>query len=226
MSQIKAIITGATGMVGKGVLLECLDDPRITSVLVINRQSVDINHPKLTEIIHKDFLDLSPVKDQLAGYDACFFCLGISAAGMSEEAYTRITYDMTLHMAKTLKGLNKDLIFCYVSGTGTDSSEKGRMMWARVKGKTENDLLKMGFKDAYMFRPGFIQPMKGIKSKTRLYQTMYNIFSPFYPLLKRLFPKYITNTSLVGKAMIEVATTGSDRTYFENKDINEIAGQS
>ena len=153
-----------------------------------------------------------------------FFCLGISAAGMSEEDYKRITYDMTLHMAEILQELNKELIFCYVSGTGTDSSEKGRMMWARVKGKTENDLLKMGFKDAYMFRPGFIQPMKGIKSKTGWYQFMYNIFSPLYPLLKRLFPKYITNTTLVGKAMIEVATTGSDRTYFENKDINEIAG--
>ena len=160
--KIKAIITGSTGMVGKGVLLECLESPHVESVLVINRHSVDLKHEKLKEIIHTDFQDLSAIEEQLTGYNTCYFCLGVSAAGMSEKDYSRITYDLTLNFAQTLLKLNPELTFCYISGAGTDSSEKGRMMWARVKGKTENALLALPFKAAYMLRPAFIQPMKDI----------------------------------------------------------------
>jgi len=167
------IITGATGMIGKGVLLECLDSDLISEVLVIGRNSIGMQHPKLKELVHRDFSNFSDVRSQLAGYDACFFCLGISAAGLNEEQYKRITYNFTLALAKTLFELNPQMTFNYVSGQGTDSSEKSRMMWARVKGKTENDLLTMGFKHAFMFRPGMIIPLRGIKSRTKSYQFMY-----------------------------------------------------
>lgn len=222
--KIKAILFGASGMVGKGVLLECLDSADVTDVLVIGRSSCEVTHPKLKEIIHKDFMDLSAIKNQLKGYNACYFCLGVSAVGMSEEKYTRITYDFTLSTAKTLLALNPDMTFIYVSGTGTDSSEKGRSMWARVKGKIENDLLKMPFKGVYMFRPGYIQPMKGIKSKVGWYQAMYSVFKPLYPVLKSLWPKYITSTVQVGKAMINVTQKGYSQPWLENRHINEIAG--
>lgn len=218
--NIKVIITGATGMVGKGVLLECLDHPAISEVLLVNRAPVGIQHDKLKEVIHKDFFDLSAVKEQLQGYDACFFCLGVSAVGMSEEQYHHITYDLTIHFAETV--INPNMTFCYVSGTGTDSSEQGRSMWARVKGKTENALLKMSFKAAYMFRPGLILPMKGIRSRTSWYNAAYAILRPFFPLMKR--SASVTDTVRVGKAMINVALNGSDKTHLENKDINELAG--
>ena len=165
---MKVAITGSTGMIGKGVLLECLDDDRIEQVLVVNRSAIDIKHPKLKEVLLKDFLKPSSIKNELAEMDAVFFCLGVSVAGMTEEDYTRITYDYTINFAKTYKEANPDGTFVYVSGTGTDSEEKAGAMWKRVKGKTENDLLKMGFKNAYMFRPGAIRPMRGIKSKTPL----------------------------------------------------------
>ena len=163
---MKVIITGATGMVGKGVLLECLSNESVTSVLVINRKSVDVQHPKLKEIIHKDFFDLSTIRNELTGYNACFFSLGISAFRQSEETYTRITYDLTMNFAKELLALNKDMTFIYVSGTGTDSTEKGRTMWARVKGKTENDIFELGFKNAYAFRPAYIKPEANAPSST------------------------------------------------------------
>ncbi len=172
----KVIITGATGMVGKGVLLECLDHEVIDEVLVIGRNSIGFEHPKLKEMIQKDFTDFSNVKDQLAGYDACYFCLGISAAGLNEEQYKKITYDFTLALASPLLELNSEMTFIYVSGQGTDSSEKGRMMWARVKGKTENEILNLGFKQAFAFRPGAIIPLRGIKSRTKSYQFMYDYF--------------------------------------------------
>ena len=221
--KLNVIITGATGMVGKGVLLECLESPDIESVLLINRRSIEMEHDKLKEIVHKDFYDLSTIEEQLQGYDACFFCLGVSAYRMSEEDYTKITHDLTLHFADTLLNLNPEMTFCYVSGQGTDGTEKGRMMWARVKGKTENDLLAMPFKKAYMFRPGFIQPMKGIKSSTKMYNTMYSIIKPLMPLLRFLFPKSITNTDRVGKAMINSVTIGYDKTHLDNQDINQLA---
>jgi uncharacterized protein YbjT (DUF2867 family) len=221
--NLKVVITGATGMVGKGVLLECLDNDDIDSVLLINRRSIDMDHPKLKEIIHKDFHDLSSIEDQLSGYDACFFCLGISAYRMSEEDYKKITYDLTLHFANTLLKLNPEMTFCYVSGQGTDSTEKSRMMWANVKGKTENAILALPFRKAYMFRPGFIQPMKGIKSSTKMYNTMYTIIKPIIPVFKLLSPKSITDTDRVGKAMINSVTKGYGKTHLDNKDINQLA---
>ena len=221
--NLKVVITGATGMVGKGVLLECLDSGDVDSVLLINRRSINMDHPKLKEIIHNDFYDLSSIEDQLTGYDACFFCLGTSAYRMSEEDYTKITYDLTLHFANTLLKQNPGMTFCYVSGQGTDSTEKSRMMWANVKGKTESAILKMPFKKAYMFRPGFIQPMRGIKSSTKMYNTMYVIMKPFVPLLKLFFSKSMTDTDRVGKAMINSVTKGYDKTHLDNKDINKLA---
>jgi len=221
--MIKAIITGSTGMVGKGTLLECLDSPKVESILVINREPVGVQHEKLREVIHSDFFDLSSIENELSGYNACFFCLGVSSAGLSEEKYHKLTYDLTLNFAKTVLKLNPEMTFCYVSGTGTDSTEKGNTMWARVKGKAENALLAMPFKSAYMFRPGYIQPLRGIKSKTALYNASYLITTPFYPLLKRLFPKFITNTELVGKAMINVVLNGYDKVHLENEDINRLA---
>jgi uncharacterized protein YbjT (DUF2867 family) len=217
--KLKVIITGSTGMVGKGVLLECIDSPDIDQILVINRSPVGIIHPKVKEIIHKDFFDWSAIRQQLGGYDACFFCMGVSSVGMKEPDYKRMTYDLTLGLARELLQLNPNLTFCYVSGAGTDSTEKGRSMWARVKGKTENDLLALGFKDAYMFRPGFIQPMRGIKSKTPLYQGVYNLISPLYGLLRRM-PRYVTTTVILGKAMIGVALHGYRSKVLESLDIN------
>lgn len=221
--NLKVVITGATGMVGKGVLLECLESQDINSVLLINRRPIDLEHDKLKEIVHKDFYDLSSIEDQLKGYDACFFCLGVSAYRMSEEDYTKITYDLTLHFANTLLKLNPEMTFCYVSGQGTDSTEKSRMMWANVKGKTENAILALPFKKAYMFRPGFIQPMKGIKSSTKMYNTMYTLIKPFMPVLKLFFPKSITNTDRVGKAIINSVTIGYNKTHLDNKAINQLA---
>jgi putative NADH-flavin reductase len=159
--KIKTIITGATGMVGEGVLHECLLHPEVESVLVINRNPCGVKHEKLKEIIQKDFFNLSPIENQLEAYNACYFCAGVSSMGKSEEEYNRLTYDLTLNFANTLLKHNSDMTFCYVSGVGTDSTEKGRSMWTRVKGKTENDLLKHPFKAAYVFRPGYIQPTNG-----------------------------------------------------------------
>lgn len=213
--KIKTIITGVTGMVGEGVLHECLLHPEVESVLVINRKPCGVKHKKLKEIIHKDFSDLSSIEDQLAGYNACYFCAGVSSVGKKEDEYRHITYDLTLNFAKTLFKLNSDMTFCYVSGVGTDSTEKGRSMWARVKGKTENDLLKFGFKDAYMLRPGYIQPIKGLKNSYKIYK----VFVPFYPILKTLFPTYVVSLEELGKAMINVTLFGSDKKILECIDI-------
>ncbi len=209
-------------MVGKGVLLECLDSPDVESVLVINRKSLGLKHPKLKEVLHSDFFDLSPVASEMKGYDSCFFCLGVSSAGMKEEEYTRLTYGLTLTFAKTFISQNPGSVFCYVSGAGTDSSEKGKVMWARVKGRTENALLALPFKAAYMFRPGFIEPLKGIRSATKLYNTLYIILRPFFPIF-RAMPKYATDTVRVGQAMINVALGGYGKNHLECTDINTIA---
>lgn len=217
--KLKVIITGTTGMVGKGVLLECLDHPDVSEVLVINRNSIDLKHPKLKEILHEDFFDLTPIKGQLQGYNACFFCLGVSAIGMSEEEYHHVTYDLTINFAEAV--INPEMTFTYVSGEGTDSTEKGRMMWARVKGKTENKLLSMPFKAAYMFRPGAILPMRGVKSKTSWYNALYVVLRPLFPLIKKLHS--VTDSVKVGKAMIEVALHGSTKKHIDNKDINQLA---
>lgn len=219
----KVIITGATGMVGKGVLLECLDHAEIGEVLVIGRKNVGIKHAKLKELIHKDFTDYSQVQSQLYGYDACFFCLGVSAAGLKEEQYLRITYDFTIALAKTLFQINPQITFNYISGVGTDSSEKGRAMWARVKGKTENDLLKMGFKQAYMFRPGMIIPLRGIKSATKSYQFMYDYFMWLVKMVKAISPNSVVNTTQIGLAMINSIDKGYTKKILDPKDIIRLS---
>ena len=220
-NKINVIITGSTGMVGEGVLNECLHHQQVESVLVINRRPCNVQHEKLKEIIHNDFLDISAIKDHLSGYNACYFCMGVSSFGMKEEDYRRITYDLTMHMAKTLNEINPDMIFSYVSGMGTDSSEKGRSMWGRLKGKTENDLLKL-LESAYMFRPGYIQPTKGLKNAYKIYK----ILAPFYPIWKTLFPKYVCTLQDLGLAMINCTLYGYDKPLLENIDIAKLAKQN
>ena len=219
----KVIITGATGMVGKGVLLECLDHDSISEVLVIGRNPLGMKHPKLKELIHSDFTNFTEVKDKLLGYDACFYCLGISAAGLKDEQYKRITYDFTLALAKTLFEINPQMTFNYVSGEGTDTSEKGRMMWARVKGKTENDLLNLGFKQAFMFRPGAIIPLRGIKSKTKSYQFMYDYFLWLVKIIKLIAPNSVVSTTQIGLAMIHSMLNGYPDKILRPKDIFKLS---
>jgi uncharacterized protein YbjT (DUF2867 family) len=213
--KIKAIISGATGMVGEGVLHACLLHPDVESVLVINRKPCGVKHEKLKEIIHEDLFDLNSIEDLLTGYNGCYFCAGVSSLGKKEDEYKRITYDLTMNFANTLVKLNPDMTFCYISGVGTDSTEKGRSMWARVKGKTENDLMELPFKAAYMFRPGYIQPTKGLKNTYK----MYKVLAPFYPLIKLLLSKYVTTLKEIGLAMINVTLYGSNKKVLECKDI-------
>ncbi len=207
-------------MVGQGVLRECLLDPTVQQILSIVRTPTGQHHAKLRELVHNNFFDYSAIESQLTGYDACLFSLGVSSAGMDEAKYTHLTYDLTLAAATTLARLNPNMTFLYVSGAGTDSTGRGRSMWARVKGKTENDILKLPFRAAYMFRPGAIQPLHGIRSKTKLYQTFYNVLGPILPLLKSVFPQYITTTEQLGRAMLHVAKDGFPRPILESKDIN------
>lgn len=223
--SINVIITGSTGMVGKGVLLECLENSDVKKILLLNRSSVGIEHEKITELIIEDFQNLSPLREALSGYDACYFCLGVSSFRMKEKEYNEITYRVTLHLAKLLSDINPSMSFCYVSGVGTDSTEKGRSMWARVKGKTENALKKLPLKSVFLFRPGYIQPQKGIKSKTALYNTLYVFVKPLYPLFKLIIPGKVTTTSDIGKAMIYTSLHGADKDIFYNKDINEVAAK-
>jgi hypothetical protein len=213
--KINVIITGVTGMVGEGVLNESLFHPGVEKILVINRKPCGIIHPKLTEILHQDFLDLSPISDQLKGYNACFFCLGISSVRMNEEKYFSLTYTLTMHMAEILLKLNSDMTFCYISGAGTDSSEKGRINWARVKGKTENDLMKLPFKKVFAFRPGFLQPMKGSKNVPGI----YSFIGLLYPVFRALMPKYVSTLKELGSAMINSVIHGYDKPVLEVKDI-------
>jgi uncharacterized protein YbjT (DUF2867 family) len=220
---MKIILFGATGMVGQGVLEECLRDPGVTRVLAIGRTPTGRSHEKLRELAHADFTDYEAIEAELAGYDACFFCLGISAAGMKEADYHRVTYDYALAAAETLVRSNPGMTFIYVSGQGTDSTEKGRWMWARVKGKTENALLRLPFKASYMFRPGYIQPMGKITSKTRLYRVMYALMGPLFPLWRALLPRYVITTEDVGRAMIRVARDGADERILENAALGRIA---
>ncbi len=223
---MNVILFGATGMVGQGVLRECLLDPSVQQVLSIVRTPANQPHPKLRELVHTDFFDYSAVESQLSGFDACFFCLGVSSAGMSEEQYTHLTHDLTLAAASTVARLNPRMTFIYVSGAGTDSTERGRTMWARVKGRTENDLLKLPLRAAYMFRPGFIQPLHGIRSKTKLYQFLYNILNPIFPLVKAAFPRHITTTEQIGRAMLNVAQNGFPKPILESADIVHAAASS
>ena len=217
--KIRAIITGATGMVGEGAMHECLLNDEVEQVLVINRKPCGLSHPKLKEIIHADFMDFSPIESQLQNYNACFFCLGVTSIGKNEEEYSKLSYTLTMHVAETLSRLNPDMTFCYVSGVATDSTEKGRSMWARVKGKTENDLMKLPFKKAYMFRPGYMQPTKGMKNT----QKYYIYFSWMYPALRWLFPKFVSTLKELGLAMINATSKGYDKSILEVKDIVKLA---
>lgn len=222
---MKVILFGATGMVGQGVLLECLKDPDVTQVLAIGRSSTGRRDPKLREIALKNFLDFTPIEGELSGYDACFFCLGVSSLGMTEEQYRHVTFDFTMAAAKTLARLNPGMTFTYVTGAGTDSSEKGKSMWARVKGATENAVLALPFKAAYMFRPGAIVPKDGILPKNKNLKALIVIFGPLLRVLKRLFPRHVTNTRVIGRAMIKVAREGFSKKILESWDINELGDE-
>jgi uncharacterized protein YbjT (DUF2867 family) len=215
---LKAIITGATGMVGEGVLMECLNHPDVERVLVINRKPGGVSHPKLREIIHGDFFELTSIEPQLTGYDACFFCLGVSSVGLSQEEYRRTTHDLTLNVARTLAKCSPDLAFCYVTGAGTDSTEKGKIAWARVKGATENALMRV-FKRSYMFRPGFMKATPGQKNLKRI----YTWFAWVYPLGRALYPKGFCTLQEVGRAMINAASKGYPKPILEVSDIVTLA---
>jgi len=217
---ISAILFGASGMVGEGVLHEALGHPDVDSVLVIGRTPVGMHHPKMKELIHNNFLNYDGIGDQLKGFNACFFCLGTTSIGKTEKDYTRITYDFTMQAARTLSELNPDMTFCYVSGAGTDSTEQGRSMWARVKGKTENDLTKLPFKDVYLFRPGFIQPTKGLKNTLSFAKAL----APLFPVLRTLLPSYVCTLHDLGLAMINVVKVGYRQKVLECKDITSQAG--
>ena len=210
-------------MVGQGVLRECLLDPGVTGVLTLGRGATGQQHPKLREIVHANLLDYSGLEPQLTGLDACYFCLGVTSAGKSEDEYRRITYDLTLAAATVLARLNPNMVFIYVSGMGTDSSEQGRVMWARVKGQTENALFRLPFRAAYAFRPAGIVPLHGIVSKTFVYRVSYSVLKPFLRFLEAKFPKYVTTTEKVGRAMLRVTREGAPRRVLENIDINRLA---
>lgn len=217
--MVKVLLFGATGMVGQGVLRECLRSDDVARVVSVGRAATFQQHGKLREIVHRDLFNLSPIERDLSGFDAAFFCLGVSSAGMNEQTYTLITHDLTISVAKTLARLNPQMTFIYVSGAGTNAD--GRVMWARVKGRTEDALLRLPFKAAYMFRPAFIQPMHGVTSRTKLYRFFYAITAPVFPLLKR-FPKFVTTTERIGRAMINVAIHGADKKVLESRDIDAL----
>ena len=219
---MKVILFGATGMVGQGVLRECLLDAGVERVLVVGRSPTGQRHAKLHEILHDNFMDFSGIESGLKGYDACFFCLGVSSVGMDAERYRHLTYDITLAAAKTLVTLNPGMVFTYVSGRSTDSTEQGPVRWARVKGKTENDLLKLPFKAAYMFRPAGIQPLHGVRSKVSWIQAIYVVTAPLLSFLAHTTPKYMTTSEQLGRAMIKVARSGYPKPVLESEDINSI----
>lgn len=206
-------------MVGEGVLHECLQHPAVAQVLVVNRKPCGIAHPKLKEIIHQDFFNFSAIENQLRGYNACFFCLGVSSIGLKEDIYHKVTHTLTLHVASTLSRVNGDMTFCYVSGAGTDSSEKGRSMWARVKGKTENDLIRLPFLNVYAFRPGFIKPTKGLKNTLKPYRYLGWLF----PIGRALFPSGFCTLREIGLAMIRSVSHANERKVLEGKDIIALA---
>ena len=216
---MNVLILGATGMVGQGVMRECLLDAGVSRVVTLGRHATGSAHPKVREIVHADLFHLQPIEGELTGLDACFYCLGATAAGKSEAEYARINYDMTLAVAETLARLDPDMTFVYVSGMGTDSTERGRTMWARVKGRTENALLRLPFKAAYMLRPGIILPLHGIKSKTTLYRVFYSLMTPLYPVLRALFPRAITTTEHLGRVMLRLARSGYSKPILESADI-------
>jgi hypothetical protein len=217
-SPLRVIITGVTGMVGEGVLHECLLSPGVEKVLVVSRRPCGMQHPKLTEIIHENFFDLSPVESRLGGYNACFFCLGVSSVGMKKTEYERMTYELTMGFAKTLAVINSEMVFCYISGAGTDSTEKGKSHWARVKGKTENDLQKLGFRQTYLFRPGILKPTKGLKNTLGFYKWAGWLI----PVIEALAPSSVSSLTELGQAMIRTASRGYEKNILEVKDIKML----
>jgi uncharacterized protein YbjT (DUF2867 family) len=219
---MNVVIFGATGMIGQGVLRECLLDAGIGKVLAVGRAPAAASHAKLEQVTHRDFLDFSTIADEVTGFGACFFCLGVSSAGMTEADYRRVSYDTPLAAARVLAVRNPGMTFIYVSGAGADSTGRGRLMWARVKGEAENALLAMPSLTAYVFRPAFVQPMHGIRSRTALYRALYAVAAPLYPLWKRLLPSYVTTTEQIGRAMIAVARGGASIRVLENADINAV----
>ena len=220
---MKILLFGATGMIGQGVLREALADDEVREVLAVGRSATGRSHEKLRELLHRDFEDFSAIEDRLAGYDACLFCLGVSSGGMRADEYERITYGYTLAVAETLARIAPTMTFAYVSGAGTDGSERGRTRWARVKGKTENALLRLPFRTAYMFRPGLIVPRHGIVSRTPAYRLLYAVLSPLHPLLARLAPQQLLTTESLGRAMLAAAKHGAPKRVLEAPDINRLA---
>lgn len=222
MNKLKVIITGATGMIGEGVLYECLNQPEVEKVLVITRKSCGYLHPKLTEIIHSDFSDISPLSDRLTGYNACYFCLGVTSLGKNEAEYTRLTYTLTLNFASTLASHNPEMTFCYISGAGTDSTEKGKIMWARVKGKTENDLMKLPFKQVYNFRPGGILPFLPLRPSQAYYKT-YKYLKWLLTVMKVITPNMFITLKDLAAAMINASLIGYSKNILEMKDMKALA---
>ncbi|HEX6040328.1 hypothetical protein [Longimicrobium sp.] len=223
---MKVLLFGATGMVGQGVLRECLAAPDVTLVQTVGRSATGVRHPKLREVMRPDLTDLAPLADELAGFDACFFCLGVSSFRMAEADYTRLTYDLTLGIAQVLAPLNPAMTFIYVSGTGTDSSEQGRVMWARVKGRTENALRRLPFRAVYLFRPGAIVPMHGERPRAAAYRVLGPLLLPLLPLARRLFPDSVTTTEIMGRAMLNAVRRGAEQPVLEPRDINALANGS
>jgi uncharacterized protein YbjT (DUF2867 family) len=222
---MKVLIFGASGMVGGGVLRECLQADDVELVQTVGRTPTMQSHPKLRELVHANLWDYAPLESQLTGFDACFFCLGVSSPGMTEADYTHLTYDLTLAAATTLARLNPAMTFVYVSGAGTDSSESSRQMWPRVKGRTENALRRLPFKAVYLFRPGIIQPLYGIRSKTASYRIFYTVTAPLLPLMRAVLPNLILTTEQVGRAMLTVAREGWPTSVLESRDIRRAAQQ-
>jgi uncharacterized protein YbjT (DUF2867 family) len=223
VATVRVVLFGATGMIGQGVLRECLLASDVESVLTVGRTATGARHAKLREVTHTNFTDFTTLEGELAGFDACFFCLGVSSAGLREAEYTRVTYDFTMAAASTLVRINPGMTFVYVSGAGTDGSARGRVMWARVKGRTENALLALPFKAAYMFRPGLIQPLHGIVSRTKGYRVFYALAGPFLSVVRVLVPGSITTTELLGRAMIQAARAGAPKRILNTRDINALA---
>jgi len=226
MLSMKVLLFGATGMVGQGVLRECLLDPGVEGVTAVGRNPTGVTHPKLRDLVHRDLFDLSPIEHELAGFDASFYCLGVSSMGLTEAAYRRVTRDLTVAVAETLVRLNPGMTFVFVSGAGSDSTERGTSMWARVKGQAENVVLRLPFKTVCVFRPGVIIPLHGIESKTALYRIPYAIARPLLPLIERLLPDYVTTTEKVGRAMLRVAREGRPKPILETANINALVRPS
>lgn len=218
-TPIRVIITGTTGMVGEGVLHECLQNPAVAAVLVINRKSIGITHAKLTEVIHADFFDLSAIEHLLSGYNACFFCLGVSSVGMNKDDYYKFTYTLTMHVGTTFSRLCPGMTFCYISGAGTDSTEQGSSAWARVKGKTENNLMKLPFQKVYAFRPGFIKPTPGLSRA----HSFYKYVNWLFPVGRALYPAGFCTLTELGHAMINIVRRGYPKNVIEGKDIIELS---